>query len=102
FFGSQNKYKQIYINRNIFFEPTQNPKFPWQKDALNRIDIAFKWGKPAIISIHRLNFMGGLNEKNRKNNLVLLKELITKVQLKYPEVIFMSTNELGKLMNNEN
>lgn len=102
FQGSKNKLNQIYLNRNVFFEPTQNKEYPWEKDALNRIDNAFRWGKPAIISMHRLNFMGGLNEKNRKNNLVLLKELITKVQLKYPEVIFMSTNELGKLMNNEN
>ena len=101
-FGSKNKYKQIYINRNVFFEPTQNQKFPWLKDALNRIDVAFKWGKPAVISMHRLNFMGGLNENNRTNNLILFKELITKVQQKYPDVIFMSTNELGKIINNEN
>lgn len=100
-FGSKNKYDQIYLNRNVFFEPTQNPRFPWIKDALNRIDISFRWGKPAIISMHRLNFMGGLNEKNRTDNLLALKDLINKVQKKYPDVIFMSTNELGKLINNE-
>lgn len=100
-FGSKNRYKQTYINRNVFFEPTQNKKFPWESDALNRIDIAFRWGKPAIISMHRLNFMGGLNELNRKNNLIALKQLVNKVQKKYPDVIFMSTNELGKLINNE-
>ena len=100
-FGSKNKYDQIYLNRNVFFEPTQNPRFPWMKDALNRIDISFRWGKPAIISMHRLNFMGGLNVSNRTNNLIALKQLINKVQNKYPDVIFMSTNELGKLINNE-
>lgn len=101
FFGSKNEYNQIYINRNVFFEPTQNIKFPWKKDALNRIDAAFRWGKPAIISMHRLNFMGGLNLLNRTNNLLELKELICSVKTKYPDVIFMSTNELGKLINNE-
>lgn len=100
-FGSRNKFNQVYLNRNVFFEPTQNQKFPWKKDALNRIDAAFRWGKPAIVSMHRLNFMGGLNVLNRTNNLLALKELITCVQNKYPDVIFMSTNELGKLINHE-
>jgi len=101
FQGSKNKNNQIYLNRNVFFEPTQNKEYPWEKDALNRIDNAFRWGKPAIISMHRLNFMGGLNILNRTNNLVALKQLVNKVQKKYPDVIFMSTNELGKLINNE-
>lgn len=101
FQGSKNKNNQIYLNRNVFFEPTQNKKYHWEKDALNRIDIAFKWKSPVIISMHRLNFMGGLNVSNRTNNLIALKQLINKVQKKHPDVIFMSTNELGKLINNE-
>jgi hypothetical protein len=99
-FGSRNKLKQIYINRNVFLEPNLNPKFNWMADALNRIDIAFKWKKPAIISMHRLNFMGGLNKTNRKNNLLLLRQLITEVQKRHPDVVFLSTNELGKIIEN--
>ena len=101
FQGSKNKLNQIYLNRNVFFELTQNKKFPWEKDALKRINVAFNWGKPAIISMHRLNFMGGLDQLNRKNNLIALKQLISKVQNIYPDIIFMSTDELGKLINNE-
>lgn len=101
-FGSKNRHRQTYINRNVFFEPTQNRNFPWADDALKRIEIAFRWGKPAIISMHRLNFMGGLNERNRTDNLLMLANLIKKVQQKHRDVIFMSTNELGKLINNEN
>ena len=101
FQGSKNKLNQIYLNRNVFFELTQNKKFPWEKDALKRINVAFNWGKPAIISMHRLNFMGGLDQLNRKNNLIALKQLISKVQNIHPDIIFMSTDELGKLINNE-
>ena len=101
FQGSKNKLNQIYLNRNVFFELTQNKKFPWEKDALKRINVAFNWGKPAIISMHRLNFMGGLDQLNRKNNLFALKQLISKVQNIHPDIIFMSTDELGKLINNE-
>lgn len=46
--------------------------------------------------------MGGLNEDNRKNNLMLLKNLITEVKRLHPDVFFMSTNELGKFINHEN
>lgn len=98
--GSKNKYGQIYLARNVFFEPSQKPSYPWMKNALERIKIAFYWGKPAVISMHRLNFMGGLNENNRKNNLNLLRQLIAEVQKQYPDVVFLSTNELGKLIEN--
>lgn len=101
FSGSRNRFNQIYLNRNVFFEPSQNNKTAWEKDALKRVDIAFRWRKPAVISMHRLNFMGGLNESNRKNNLLALKQLVNKIQKKYPDIIFMSTNELGKLIDNE-
>ena len=98
-FGTKNNFNQTYITRNVFFEPSLNPKFNWVLDAIKRINIAFKWNKPAVISMHRLNFMGGLNEDNRKNNLMLLKNLITEVKRLHPDVVFMSTNELGILIN---
>ena len=101
-FGTKNNFNQTYITRNVFFEPSLNPKFNWVVDALKRINVAFKWNKPAVISMHRLNFMGGLNEANRKNNLILLNNLITEVKKTHPDVIFMSTNELGKLINHGN
>ncbi|WP_124640007.1 hypothetical protein [Amniculibacterium aquaticum] len=98
-FGKQNRLNQTYITRNVFFEPSLNPKFNWVADALKRINVAFKWNKPAVISMHRLNFMGSLNEDNRKNNLMLLKNLITEVKRLHPDVVFKSTNELGILIN---
>jgi hypothetical protein len=101
YLGKKNKFGQIYLTRNVFFEPAQNPKFDWLADAMNRIRIAYKWGKPAIISMHRLNFMGGLEINNRKENLELLGVLINKVILEFPEVEFLSSNELGKIINNE-
>lgn len=98
YLGKRNSFNQIYLPRNVFFEPAQNPRFNWKEDALNRIRIAFRWKKPAIISMHRLNFMGGLEEQNRTDNLMLLGQLIQQVQNEFPEVLFMSSNELGKLI----
>jgi hypothetical protein len=93
--GQKNKLGQRYFIRNAFFEPSTNPDFDWIGDCLNRISIAFKLKKPAIVSVHRLNFMGHLNPKNREVNLKLFKELLTKITKQWPDVQFLSTDKLG-------
>ena len=95
--GQKNKNGQRYFNRNAFFEPTIQPNFDWESDCLKRIELAFFWNKPAIISTHRLNYIGFLNPKNREDNLKRLKNLLFQIKKKWPEVRFMSTDQLGKL-----
>ena len=58
----------ICITRNCHFEPTQ-PGPDWVGNCLNEITIAFKWHKPAVISTHRVNYIGTLEERNRENRL---------------------------------
>lgn len=95
--GKRNVNGLGYLCRNVFFEPTLKPNFPWEKDALRRIDTAFYWGKPAIISTHRLNFMGGFSSENRETTLSRLQNLIQQVQKKHKDVVFASSNELINL-----
>ena len=68
---------------------------------MKEIDLAFFWKKPAIISSHRLNFIGSMQSKNRGNNLILLDELLKKILKKYPEVEFMTSDLLGDLILND-
>jgi hypothetical protein len=96
FQGQKNKYGQRYFIRNAFFEPTINPCFDWESDCLNRINVAFQMKKPAIISTHRLNYIGFLNPNNQVNNLRRLKKLLTSILKKWPDVLFMSTDQLGE------
>lgn len=100
FQGQRNNLNQFYFIRNCFFEPSLNPRIFWIKECLKRIEIAFSCGKPAIIGIHRINFMGSLNEENRKNNLEALSFLIKKILKKWPDVEFTTTDKLGQLYNN--
>ena len=44
--------------------------------------------------------MGSLDEKNRTQNLKLLKTLLHKIVKKWPDVEFMSSDELAGLINN--
>ena len=61
----------------------------------NRI---FRWHKPVILSTHRLNYIGNLDEKNRTNSLHLLKALLDRITRKYPDIEFMTSDELGGLI----
>ena len=58
----------------------------------------FFWNKPAIICTHRLNYVGYLDNGNRDNNLILLELLLSKIKKKWPNVEFMSSNELLELI----
>lgn len=97
--GQQNKLGQRYLIRNVFFEPSTNPNFDWVDDCLHRIATAFRWNKPAIISSHRVNFIGFIREQNRTTNLALLQQLLNRIVQRWPEVEFMSSDQLGDLMN---
>ena len=77
FTGYKSKVGLLYVTRNAYFEPSQNQSFDWVSDCLNRTKIAFRWRKPVIISMHRLNVIGAIDENNRTRNLKLLKELLT-------------------------
>jgi hypothetical protein len=97
--GQQNFSKQYYITRNCFFEPSNKSK-NWVTSCLAEIDNAFKWHKPAIVSSHRVNYIGGLNKLNRSESLQQLSSLLTQVVKKWPQVQFMTSSELGVEIKN--
>lgn len=86
-----------YVTRNCYFEPSQ-VNIDSVADCMHRIEIAFRWGKPAIISSHRINYIGNIVEGNRTNSLKALAELLRMVVKKYPDVEFMSSDKLGKII----
>jgi hypothetical protein len=94
--GEINKLGQVHIVRNCEFEPSQNPKIDSVSYCLRDISNAFFWKKPAIISAHRLNFIGHLNEENRNKNLRSLKSLLSRIVDKWPDVTFMTSDQLGE------
>ena len=87
-----------YLIRNAFFEPYQKNSIDWISDCLSRIAIAFLWNKPAIISTHRINYIGVLDKNHRDNNIRQLSILLKSIVKKWPDVEFMSSDQLGDLM----
>ena len=96
--GEKNELGQYYLIRNCNFEPSYNYHKDWAAIAMNGVRIAFEQKKPAIICSHRLNYIGRIDEENRKRNLVSLEKLLTEITKKWPDVEFMTTPELGQVI----
>ena len=100
FTGEQNPLDQIYIIRNASFEPSMhNYSSNCVDRCLKEIAVSFMWKRPAVISVHRLNFVAQIDEVNRKKSLVLFKELLRKILTYWPDVEFMTTVELGNYID---
>ena len=98
FTGQRNDLGQWYAVRNVQFEPFQDPVKDWVGSSLRQISDAFRWRKPAIISTHRVNYVGGMDLKHRDRSLRLLNELIGKILARWPDVEFISADELIDVM----
>jgi len=96
--GMKNEVGQRYMLRNCVFEPLLNPDENHIDDCLAEIAIAFKWNKPANISSHRVNFCGHIDPRNRDFGLKRLRMLLKRIVQKWPEVEFMTTVDLGVLI----
>lgn len=101
FLGNRNSIGQYFLIRNCFFEPSLSNNSDLVDECLNRIKIAFRWNKPAVISSHRLNYMGALDEKNRSRNLTLLNDLLKSIIKRWPDVEFMTSDQLGDIIAGE-
>lgn len=99
FLGSRNRYGQYYLVRNSFFEPSLSGHTGEVDRCISRIDKAFRWNKPAIISSHRINYIGAIDSNNRSKNLKKLKQLLNAVIHKWPDVEFLTTDKLGDLIS---
>ena len=91
----------IYYTRNCAFEPTDQG-YPGIGLTLRQIEAAFRWGKPANISTHRVNFIGTLNEGNREKGLRELRSLLKAIVNRWPDVEFMSSADMFKVLYEKN
>ncbi len=95
--GSRNEYGQVTLTRNCVFEPSEEGK-DWVDSCLSDIKIAFRMRKPAVVSTHRVNYIGALEENNRKRGLRQLDQLLSSVTKQWPEVEFITSDQLGDII----
>lgn len=97
-FGKKNKHGQYFILRNAFFEPASSQYIDWVSRCLTDIEQAFINNKPSIISMHRANFIGFIEQANADHGLKELSRLLKAILTEWPEVEFMTSTELGDLI----
>jgi len=95
--GQLNGHGQRNLVRTCHFEPSHNVNFDFLGDCLQRIKTAFFWGKPAIVSTHRMNYIGFIDSTNRDRNLPKLKMLLQKILREWPDVEFRTSDQLTYL-----
>ena len=89
------------VVRNVMFEPTMKYHTDWVKAAMEQINAAFRWGKPAVISSHRVNFAGQIDAENRRAGIQSLTLLLKSIKQRWPEVEFITANQLNKIMEDD-
>jgi hypothetical protein len=82
------------IIRNAVFEPEPNDGIDWVQLVLKQAEIAFFWNKPLLISTHRVNFCGWMNAMNRTQSLEQLDRLLLALRKRWPELWFVSADEM--------
>ena len=102
YIGEKNEYGQYHLIRNCTFEPSlKEDHFDSVGECLNGIKTAFLWNRPAIICSHRINYVGHLNADNRNRNLKKLERLIKEIMTTWPDVEFLSSDQLGRIIKRD-
>lgn len=99
--GKRNEEGQRYVVRNCVFEPylddcSRNSYA--LSGCLESVEAAFRMHAPAIISTHRVNFVGSLESSHRDDSLKQLKVLLTEIVKRWPDVEFMDGTQMCDLV----
>lgn len=92
--GQQKGDSHVSVVRNVVFEPVVNRAYCPVDHSIAQISAAFRWGKPAVISSHRVNFCGHIEEDNRSRGLGALRKLLAGITERWPDVEFVSVDRL--------
>ncbi len=75
--GMRSQY-QFYTVRNCLFEPALFDSIDNVSTCIRQIESAYRWGQPAIISSHRVNYMSRIDQNNREKHIELLDDLFNR------------------------
>jgi hypothetical protein len=95
YLGERNKHGQIYLGRNVDFEPNGDNTDAW-KNALKNIRNNFRYGIPSVINTHRCNYVSEMSVKLRNGNMAQLDSLLSAVEQEFPDVVYLTSAQLGE------
>ena len=93
FLNGQENEGLLFLVRNDYFEPSIGHK---ANTALQRISAKIQCGRPALLEMHRFNFIN--SEENSRISLQELDKLLQLISTDLPDVRFISVEQLAKIM----
>ncbi|KYP15122.1 hypothetical protein, partial [Flavihumibacter sp. CACIAM 22H1] len=85
-----------YFSRNAVFEPDYYGAKDEVETCLQQVKQAFDRKQPAVISNHRVCFMGGIKTENRDFGLKALDKLFRTILTKWPDAEFVPLSALAE------
>jgi len=87
----------VWSVRNARLDPHKDYGF-YYGECIKDIGKAFENKLPAIIDLHRVNISGKFTPEYRDKTLAELKNLFDTIKKKWPDVKFLNSSELNKLI----
>lgn len=97
YMGERDPSGMFYTVRNCMLEP----KVGFEQ-CVSQIEKSFQFGLPAVISSHRLNYTSRISSNIRDNRLAMLNRVLEYVTTKFPNVQFLSSDNLALRILEEN
>ena len=91
--GELSKSGQIYLVRNVYFEPMLGHKPERLVDDAREY---VRLGRPCLVEMHRFNFIGSAEKCDA--SLRILDSALKELQRTFPEIRFMTSLELANAM----
>ena len=88
-------FEVLNLYRTIDFEPAHR-KLPIE-EYLRAVDHSLARGRPAILSMHSLNFHSSLRDFSRPT-LKMLDQLLTALERKYPGLLYLHDSDLYEIV----
>ena len=84
----------IYLVRNDYFEPALGHT---AEQAIAALAAKTRLGRPTLLETHRFNFLGP--DSGQKNTLAELEKLLQRALDMYPDLAFISTENLARVLS---
>lgn len=88
----------LYIVRDMYFEPALGHK---AEDVLMQIITQTQYGRPALLEIHRFNFLSEKMHSDQHQSMHELKKLLDLLHSKLTQLKFVSTEELAEILKSK-
>lgn len=92
------RYDVLHLSRTVEFEPATDSCFSLEA-CIRQVESCVERRIPIVVSMHSINFHSTIRDF-RTRTLEFLEEFLTRIESKYPDLIYLQDAELCELIQN--